>query len=171
MIAYQPAFDPYHSIFRMIRIIIGMNDCEYMELEKFRILDFYLVFPFLIENFKFKREDLGLRKLAKSYDRMRPYGSMPDSRDIFVRMAPIQAMASETLVARGLVDADAYKVGLITKGELNFDAAVLNRAEAANRLQSSLIDILNVMCSNYALLGDDGIKRRSGLMEYRYDAI
>lgn len=45
MITYNPAFDLYHCIFRMIHIIQRLDDNECLEVDKIRIWDFYILFP------------------------------------------------------------------------------------------------------------------------------
>ncbi len=45
MITYNPAFDLYHSIFRMAHIVDRLSDGECFEIDKVRIWDFYLLFP------------------------------------------------------------------------------------------------------------------------------
>lgn len=43
MLIYNQAFDFYHSIFRMLQLTtFGVNN---VQIEKIRILDFYIVFP------------------------------------------------------------------------------------------------------------------------------
>lgn len=119
----------------------------------------------------FKQGQTGLRKIAKSYDYLRPYGGMPDSRDLFLRMAPIQKMAAETLAARGVIDPDAYRQGVVMSGDIPPPQQLALRVEDLNTQQATMIELLNTLCRDYALFGSDGLKQRSGLMEYRYDAV
>ena len=44
MIIYNPAFDIYHCVYRMISILSNLVN-EKIEVDKLRILDFYMVFP------------------------------------------------------------------------------------------------------------------------------
>ncbi|HGA8765958.1 TPA: ABC-three component system middle component 5, partial [Salmonella enterica subsp. enterica serovar Virchow] len=45
MLIYHPAYDAYHCLFRMIALIDHVNE---IEVDKARILDFYLIFPALV---------------------------------------------------------------------------------------------------------------------------
>lgn len=171
MLAYQPAFDPFHAIFRLCRLLPTVSACAPVEKDKARILDFYLAFPFLAASMSFKQGQTGLRKIARSYDYLRPYGGMPDSRDLFLRMAPVQKMAAETLAAHGIIDPDAYRQGMVMIGDNLPPDQLADRVEELNTQQAEFIKVLNTLCSDYALLGADGLKQRTGLMEHRYDAV
>ena len=171
MLSYQPAFDPFHAIFRIFRLLPTISSYSPVERDKVRILDFYMTFPFLAAAMSFKKGQTGLRKIANGYDHLRPYGGMPDSRDLFLRMAPIQKMAAETLAARGIIDPDAYSQGMIMPGDVQPPEQLAARVAELNAEQAAMIELLNTLCRDYELFGSDGLKSRSGLMEHRYDAI
>lgn len=46
MLIYHPAYDAYHCVFRMLLIAERVSG---IEVEKARILDFYLVFPGMVK--------------------------------------------------------------------------------------------------------------------------
>jgi hypothetical protein len=152
MLSYQPAFDPFHAIFRLIRLMPVIDACPPVEREKVRILDFYMAFPFLASAMSFKQGQAGLRKIAKAYDHLRPYGGMPDGRDVFLRMAPIQKMAAETLAARGVIDPDAYRQGVVITGDVKPPAPIAARASELNASQAPLVELLTAQWVNGASL-------------------
>ena len=171
MLAYQPAFDPYHTIFRMFRLLFALNKCQDIELDKFRILDFYVAFPFLAADISFKQGQTRLRKVARKYDYLRPYGGMPDGRDLFLQMLPIQKMACETMVYHQYLDKDFYHQGIIAPGKNLLESGLEKRICEINSQQGDLIELLQIICREYPLLGENGLKHRSKLMEHRYDAV
>jgi len=171
MLTFQAALDPYHTIFRVVRLAEGLGDCLPTELDKVRILDFYLVFPFRTSNFKFRRGQTGLKRVAEVYEKMRPYGGFPDDRDLFLRMRSVQTVAFETLAARGIIDPDALKQHMFNSGETLAPSSLLTRSTEVNSKQNDLVDLLRSICLTNPLLGSDGIKQRSGLMDYRYDVV
>ena len=59
MIMYNPAFDLYHSIFRMAHIASKLDGDESLEIDKVRIWDFYLLFPDKVHTITIRRENCG----------------------------------------------------------------------------------------------------------------
>ena len=171
MITFQPALDPHHTIFRILRLSVGLSQSLPLEIDKVRIIDYYLAFPFRASAFQFRRGQSALRRAVETYENVRPYGGFPDDRDLFLRMRPVQTVAFETLAARGLIDPDALKQRMLLSGDASIPEPLFKRIVEANSEQNDLITVLTAICETNQLLGSDGIKQRSGLMEYRYDAI
>ena len=135
------------------------------------MLDFYLLFPFLIEDIRLAPKHRKYKKMAQNYERLKPYGEQPESRSLFDRMEPMQIAALETLASRNILEPKLFKE---SKVQLLLDAVpteLAARAAQANEADQSLIEFLAVFATEYEFLGDNGIKARSGLMEFRYDAI
>ena len=57
MITYSPAFDLYHTIFRMAHILERLDDNECFEIDKVRIWDFYLLFPSKLYDLSIRRDE------------------------------------------------------------------------------------------------------------------
>lgn len=171
MLTFQPALDPQHTVFRTLRLLDGAASCFPAEIDKARILDFYVAFPFRAVDFEFRRGQGRLRKIAAAYEELRPYGGLPEDRDLFARMRPLQDLAHETLAAKGIIDPDALQQGMFVRGEVEPPAKLKTRVSEINSEQAELVGMLEVMCETNQLLGPDGLKKRSGLMEYRYDVV
>lgn len=170
MISYQPALDRYHTIFRHLALIRDIAPCLPVDVDKLRILDFYLIFPFRLETFRFKQPQVSFKKIGKAYRSMQPYGGIPDDASLLLRMAPVQALAMDTLAAQALIDPDAYKQGVIVAGEGETPEPLSQSIATFLADNASLFEVIRTLACDYSLLGDDGLKRRSGLMEYKYDA-
>lgn len=170
MLSFQPALDPLHSVFRALRLVDGLQGCLPVEWDKFRILDFYLIFPFRAVDFQFRQTQRSLRKVAKGYEQMRPYSVLPDDQNLVGRMESVQALAAETLAGLHLLNPDAFQKGMVAKGEKEIPEPLYARVVEANNAQADLMLMLSAVCVNNPLLGPDGIKRRSGLLDYRNDA-
>lgn len=170
VISYQPALDRYHTVFRLLALVGDLAACLPVDLDKLRILDFYLIFPFRLETFRFKQPQVSLKKVGKTYRSMQPYGGIPDDASLFLRMAPVQALAIDTLAAHALIDFDAYKQGVIVAGEGETPEPLSQNIATFVADNAPLFEVIRILACDYPLLGDDGLKRRSGLMEYKYDA-
>ena len=170
MISYQPALDRYHTIFRMLALVDCTSSCLPIEVDKIRMLDFYLAFPFRLEAFKVKQAHTAIKKVGKAYRSERPYGGIPDDMSLFLRMAPVQTLAMDTLAAHDFIGPDAYKKGVIIRGDTELPDQVTESIAAYLADRSILFEAVRILACDYVLLGDDGLKRRSGLMEHKYDA-
>jgi hypothetical protein len=166
-LSFEPAYDAYHAMFRAARLVKVLPSAE-IEYEKFRILDFYLCFPDLIDQLRLKPTDRRFRKLAQSHRRV--YAGKPDGRLAFGRMKPAQTAAAQTLALGGYIDSEALSLGWfrILKA---LPVRLGERVERLNKDEDGLIEFIGVLARDYPLSGDDGLKHRSGLMEYRYDAV
>ena len=169
-LSYQPAFDPFHTVFRFLRLRQAVISDLAIPRDHFRILDFYLLFPFRIKDFRVFSTHRRYKKLGIEYEKAKPYGDLPEDRVIFSRMKNIQQVALDTLVAKGLVDSTAMQVGMVKATEAALPDNIRVSIDAANELEVLLIEFLRVLAREYVLLGDKGLKERSGLMEHRYDA-
>lgn len=169
-LSFQPALDPLHAVFRILRLRSIIASRGPMETDHVRILDFYLLFPFRIKAIRFKREDKAVRKLTPSFDSLTPYVNPPEDRVLFRRMLPMQGAALQTLASRSLISADYLSDGRVTVTDVPPPPGLAQRLNEANMRDEGVLNILNLLAS-YELHGPDGLKARTGLLEYRYDAV
>lgn len=169
-LAYHPAFDAGHAMFRVLRLHLGLG-LQAIEFDKLRILDFYLLFPFRAAGIRFKQSDLKLRALAKQAEEQAGYSVLPSDRALFTRMEPAQVAASQTLANRGLVDGGRLREGTIVFEPYPLPVDLQQRIEAANHEHAQLALRIVGPLNAYPLLGRDGLKDRTDLLEYRYDKV
>jgi hypothetical protein len=169
-LTYQPAFDPFHATFRFLRLREGALGDKPIPRDHFRILDFYLLFPFRSGDIRVQPTHRRFKKVAQAYENARPYGDLPDDRILFNRMNAIQSAALDTLAVKGLLDADQYKRGLIARTGEEPVAALQDKVVEANTQQADLMEFLRTLANEYDLLGPNGLKDRTALMEFAYDA-
>jgi hypothetical protein len=172
-ISYVAAFDPYHSIFRILSLLGHLPTKSY-DADVVRILDFYLCSPFLVADFRSANDIAGQRKLQnqvkKEYPAAAQYGVTPDSQALYDRMRPSQMAALNSLASNGLIDAEAFKRRVI----LRTAKAAPEPIEIAVRDYALKHGMLLELMESYASLpvaGPNGIKARSGLQEFRYDYV
>lgn len=120
---------------------------------------------------RFFEEDRQWRSLSKSYQHLEPYGDLPEDSNLFSRMEPIQKAAAASLVNSGLASPSEWENGLIVVFTQKIPEHVSERFDELNSVTSDLISALCQISTRYPLLGKDGLKHRSKLMEYRYDAV
>jgi hypothetical protein len=170
-LTYQPAFDPYHSAFRLLRQRPLIEKLGALFKEQVRILDFYLLFPFRVRDMRLKSAHQRYKALAEKYAFLTPYGEQPDPHLLLTRMEPMQAAALETLSSHGLIDSGAHRGDEVKATRQPLPAPIAQRINDLNAEQADLMEFLEILATQYELLGPQGLKARSGLMEYRYDAV
>lgn len=170
-LTYNEAFDPYHTAFRLLRLNYSCGFHEKIHFDKFRILDFYLLFPFRIKNMSLFSEDTTWRKISLSYSDLEPYGGLPDDAAIFPKMEPFQRAAITTLSKIGVLSKEAWSNNEILFEPFELPSELKGRYSELNKSMPDVITILCMMKEKYPLMGRDGLKARSGLLEYRYDSI
>src|SRR5271165_6100359 len=116
-LTFQPALDPFHAMFRLIRLrhLFGGSG---LEIDHARIIDFYLLFPFRIDELRLSRAHQRFKRLSQKYSFLTPYGEQPDSSLLFQRMEPVQITALETLAANSLLDPGALAVRMARSTDL-----------------------------------------------------
>src|SRR5258708_21794206 len=112
MLTYHPAFDLYNAIFRFLRMLDPMRDRS-LELERLRILDFYLLFPFLLGDIQFPASAITFKKHFKK--KPTEYENISDPKRLFLRLAPYQLAALNSLAAYSLIEKTLFKQSKIRR--------------------------------------------------------
>lgn len=172
MIIYNQAFDLYHAVYRMLQLLTHFNKNEYVEVDRLRIWDFYVLFPNKIHEVKLKRTESDIRKLLKQYvsKKENPYDIILENRKMFERIRPYQISALHSLASYGIIDKELLKenrVSIISKKLLE---DYTNKFEELSPKEKNLITILTSHFYNISMFGVDGLKDRTKLMVSKYDA-
>jgi len=171
LLVFQPALDPFHAVFRFLRLRSVVKAVGSLPIDHVRILDFYLLFPFRIRAIRLASNHQQFKKLSKGYAHLTPYGEQPDAPLLFERMRPLQLAAIETLASRNYVDEDAFLNDTFRPTDEKLPDEVPSRVTGLNEIQADLMDFLLVLARDYQLPEQNGLKARTGLMEHRYDAV
>jgi hypothetical protein len=170
-LSYQAAFDPFHAMYRELRILEVLDRSKSLPVDHMRILDFYLLFPFKISSIRMTPQHRKFRSVADEYEQRRPYGEEPDSAQVFRRMEPMQIAAIETLAEKKFVDPNELKNGRVLRSKTALPVELANRIRNANAQESQLVEVISTLASEYPFLGPQGLKSRTGLLDHRYDSI
>jgi hypothetical protein len=170
-LTYQPALDPFHTVFRLLRLRPLIKNFGPLQKDHVRILDFYLLFPFRIRDIRLERKHQKYKKLSDTYGHLKPYGEQPEAPVLLERMKPMQLAALETLAFQKMIDPIALERDQIKATEKPLPSDVDSRTAELNVAQPDLIEFLGILASAYSLSGENGVKARTGLLEHRYDAV
>lgn len=172
-LAYTPAYDPYHTVFRYL-VLLTSSESHSLTYRTARAADFFLCFPWALKDVRPPRNIPGFAKDRNSIVRKHPqtnYDHFPRARVVFERMEMIQATAVSALAGADLIDPVA----------LNAEKVVLVPESLSGNLQASvdlyrekIPDLVQFLASSFPKmedLGKDGIYARSGLGEFSYDVV
>lgn len=165
-LVYHPAFDPYQSVVRIMQILLAAENP--VERQMLKILEFYLLFPEKIKTIRLSRQLRAHLKFIKAEPRY-PYDRLPQPVLLYNRMEPSFEAALQTLISHRIIL--SLSSGAV---ELNQDVHGLRLqkiAQQRNDREVNLVSFIVRMAEEFESLGTDGIKDRSGLAEFRYDAI
>ncbi|MFV0672891.1 ABC-three component system middle component 5 [Variovorax sp. tm] len=164
MLIYHPAYDAYHCIFRMLSIVEHVRG---LEIDKARLLDFYLMFPSAVSEIRLPSNLKEARKLARTFSNV--YHDPISVASTFRDMAEIQLAALKCIAASGLIDAKKLAAGLVERTSLAMPPEILSKISGFLAQRDPLAGIILFGLGALPLRGDDGLKHRTSLMEYRYD--
>lgn len=170
-ITFQAAFDPFHTSFRLLRLLEMTKHMSGLTVDQIRILDFYMLFPFRASEIRLNGGHRKYKRLSVEFSHLKPYGELPSSFVLFTRMQSIQIAALDTLVDGGYVERDQYGIQIVRRTDKILASEISERIEELNLEQSGLVEFIQVLASNYEIYGRDGLKSRTGLLEYRYDTV
>ncbi len=172
MIVYHPAFDLYHSVYRMLQILTHFKRNEYVETERLRIWDFYLLFPDKISSIRLKNTEKDIKELIKSYIKKEnnPYDLLLDNRKVFEKIKPFQLGALKCLASYGIINKDYLGLNKVTIISEDILSEYSSKFEPLTRKESNAISLLTSHFYYISLYGTYGLKDRTQLLESKYDA-
>ncbi|TAA40928.1 ABC-three component system middle component 5 [Pseudoxanthomonas winnipegensis] len=165
MLIYHPAQDAYHCVFRLLLLVDAIPE---LEEERARILDFYLVFPSAMSLIKWPATLVAAKQRSKA--ERNPYRTPINPSITFRSMQPLQSSAIRCIAAANLIDPIALEHGTIRRTDTGLSPLVTERLKLYTQENKSSIDLVVNDLSSIQLLGRDGLKARTSLMDYRYDS-
>lgn len=172
MIIYNQAFDYYHAIYRMIRLLTHYKRDEFVEVDRLRIWDFYLLFPEQVHSISLKKGDEDIREMRKKFVRQKnnPYNQVFDNKKVFEKLRPYQLTALQCLASYGIINKELLKENRVSviseKLLLDYNA----KFNELSYTEQNVIALMTLYFSTVSLFGPDGLKRRTNLMVSKYDA-
>lgn len=163
MLVYHPAFDVYHGAFRAI-LLLEHTPEKSMLTDTLRIVDLYLVFPYLLADFDFpKGGGREGRRLAGARSR---FNSLPSPKAFLSQTKSLHRLVMSALAGKQLISEEALKDGVVARTDMAVPGDLLSQADARD---IELAAYLGAKIATVPLLGKKGLKERSKLMEFRYD--
>jgi hypothetical protein len=166
MLIYHPLYDAYNCVFRLLFIIERLGNAP---LDMARLLDFYVLFPSRVAKIRLPSNLSYGRSLASR--RFNPYHEISNQQSAFRELMVIQDAALHCIVGAGLVDKSQFDAGFLTRTKQPLPFELKLRLEKFELQKRDILDFILDKLSEIKVFGVDGLKHRTGLMEYRYDKI
>jgi hypothetical protein len=158
---WHPMFDPYHCGFRMLRLLFAKSP---QEIELLFILDFYLLFPFLLHAASMPEAVRARFRELRVERQQEQFVQVPSPQSLYRDLSVIQRTSLAGLVARGLVDPSEFQKGIVRLDSRSVPAQLASRIADANRADARLMDFLVNAFANIGLLGPRGLRNLTGLI-------
>lgn len=169
MLVYHPAFDLYNCAFRMLLILNHIRTSE-VDLEKLLIWDYYVTFPYKVNEISFTRDTMTYKRIFKSV-KPNPYDLVSDDKIVFARMRNFQIAALRNLASYGLIEAEALSNGLVKRTDMAIPEAILSKFDNVSVSIKNVITLVESPFSDLPFYGYKGFKHRTKLIDFRYDGI
>lgn len=166
MLVYHPVSDAYHCVFRLLAILDLRSS---LEVDLLRILDFVLCFPSVAGEFRMPQNMAALRRDAKA--QMNVYRSPLNAKTMFLNLRPTHDGALACLASSGFLVPDELQHGRAVRTVHSLPTNLQERCKGFQRAESVFFSQLMPAFLSLPLHGANGLKDRSGLMEYRYDNV
>ncbi|EDT6764414.1 hypothetical protein AC423_004689 [Salmonella enterica subsp. enterica] len=167
MLIYHPVFDANHCAFRALMLLQEMQEKE-IDIELFRLMDFYILFPNLLKMITPLPNELrSYKKTIKNIES--PYENILNPKRVFMEVRRIQSIAFHHLLSKQLIDIDCFSNGKIKRTAIKLPENLQNELVKANFKNTDLFQLIVNGFGQVEFYGSKGLKRRTGLMEYRYD--
>jgi hypothetical protein len=160
MLIYHPALDAYHCVFRVLALL---SECDAMEKDRLQILDFVLCFPSVASAFRLPPGSAAAKKAMARSDS--PYRAPINPKGMFTSLTKTHDAAIACLRRDQADDVDVKRAEALLPSELK------DRVDALKELEAPFFKEMLPLLLSLPLRGPDGLKARSGLAEYRYDAL
>lgn len=166
-VTYHPIGDPHHCIYRMM-CILGCSPEKKYFVDRLKIMDFFVLFPNMLNNISRPRTLISAMASVDKTLFAAPFQMMPNKKLLFSQLSEIHRVSLLHLLGKGILDLEAYEAGrvLISPNSVGISEKFYEESSIEKSLLNLIVDIIGDM----KLFGPDGLKARTGLLEYRYDS-
>lgn len=167
MLIYHPAQDVNHAVYRLL-LILNRAEQKELQVDLFRLIDFYTLFPHLLK--KISPMPLAISRHKKIFsDITEPFESLKNIKRIFNELELLQSVAIQNLTAKGILDKGKFDEGILRLNQKALPDNLVSALQNAGLLNDEWFGVIVDGFPKINFKGRNGLKARTGLMEYRYD--
>ncbi|TBV00007.1 hypothetical protein DNJ95_02250 [Stutzerimonas kirkiae] len=167
MLMYHPAFDANHCLYRIVSILHATTGTQ-INWQLLRMLDFYYLFPSQLKNIKPWPREIGKLKIQvmKIPDQ---FEDLSNPARTFFELETFQKTAVLELIAKGVLSKSSFDKGIMALEPDTLPTAYKALLDGDDFLKSDAFEVITKALPSTKFNGSNGLKFRSGLMEYIYD--
>lgn len=168
---YNPAFDPFNGIFRMLHILSLFKMEDSVEVDRLRIYDFYLLFPYKAYKIRLRRTEADFKKRLRKFVAKdeNPYNKPSNDKLLFERLKRYQLIALRHIASYGLISPKFLMEQKVKVADAAKMQQVMSLLEAMSATEHNVISWLDYCFHTTPLNGTYGLKYRTQLLESKYD--
>ena len=164
---YHPAQDINHCVYRLL-LILECSEHEQFNIDVYRLIDFYVLFPYLMKLVKPLPNPIN--KYRSKFSAIKePFESLLNTKRILHELENLQSTTIQNLLAKGLLDREAFESGLLKRTTKLLPLPFLKDIQTARLPNEEWFKVLIDEFPKAKFFSSSGLKARTGLMEYRYD--
>jgi hypothetical protein len=148
-----------------------IEDDKVIEIDRIRIWDYYLLFTNEIFNIKPIRNKKEYNQLLKKLNikKNNPYQQIYDQRKTLEKIKPYQLSALNCLASYNIIDKEYLFKEEVKINSFDLLKGYIQSVGDLSDREKNIITIMTSFFRDISLIGNDGLKKRSNLMESKYD--
>ena len=168
---YTPAFDTFNTIYRMLHILSHFDTEKYVEVERMRIFDYYLLFPHRAHKIRLKPGEGEFRVHLKRFvsSKVNPCHTITNDRRLLERLRPYQMIALSHIASYGLISPEHLLNQQVKVADPDKLRDVISRLEKMEGIEGNVLSWLCLCFRTTPINGVFGLKYRTNLLESKYD--
>ena len=166
MILYHPFSDAHHCIYRLLSILNAIETP--ISQKRLQIMDFYYLFPSQLKKIN-KWPRRGSRLSLFVNDIPDQYENILNNKRIFFELKDIQDNTIKHLLSKDLIIVDSKEMLIIN--EKNVPEVFFNIIGDDSFIKSRVFEVITKELIKIKFNGENGLKDKSGLLEFTYDII
>lgn len=166
MLTYHPIHDHSHCAFRILCLSRDI-DPEGVHWDLLKLLDFYLLFPHELNGISLPRSLIKFKSTFKKIPE--PYENLPNAKRLFFSLGEIQNNTINFMLSKGICVHEAFQEGNIKIRIEAIPKKISELYETASFRNEPWYEFITGDLPTVGFDGVNGLKKRSGLLEFRYD--
>ena len=168
MMIYHPVFDVNHCLYRIL-LALETSVHEKFDWTLLRLMDFYVLFPHLLKEIKpFPSSLQPFKKIVNTIPDS--YEVLPNPKRVLFELDSIQNVAIQNLIAKELINVSEFDKHIISRTSEKLPENLSEQLASDRRVNEEWYRLIVNELPLSEFEGKTGLKARSKLMEYKYDA-